>query len=243
MFPFSILKPGFSSIGKHGAKQQKIAPFIDILREGGTNRRLVVVALMGRHFRLEFAPALKLALQDRNSAVRVQAANAIVQIENRFFTQADRLAAAVRHEPNDVDPQLELARHYEEYADTGILDDERQRENYEIALETYHRAAKILPGDGTVMAAIGRLLLKERRYEEAEPWLRDATRTTSDDCRAALLYMEALFHMGRWRDLRDLSRRHEESVSGDPELPPEAAEAVALWAAMEPAAAVSGVRP
>lgn len=220
-----------------------IAPFIDILREGGTNRRLVVVALMGRHFRLEFAPALKLALQDRNSAVRVQAGNAIAQIENRFFRQADRLAAAVRNNPDDAALMLDLARHYEEYADTGILDDERRQENYEIALETYLQAAEINPGDGPVKAAIGRLLLKERRYAEAEPWLKEATKTASDDTRATLLYMEALFHMGRWRDLRELSREHADIVSGDPDLPPEAAEAVALWANLEPAVASGGVRP
>lgn len=66
-----------------------IAPFIDILREGGTNQRLAVVALLARNFRPEFAPALKLALLDRNSAVRVQAANSSVQIEDRFSQQAD----------------------------------------------------------------------------------------------------------------------------------------------------------
>jgi tetratricopeptide (TPR) repeat protein len=211
-----------------------IAPFIDILRNGETNQRLAVVALLARHFRPEFAPALKLALQDRNSAVRVQAATSSVQIENRFSEQAGRLTVTVRRLPNDVDAQLKLGRHYEEYADAGILDDERQRENFQTALDTYLRAAEMRPGDGAIMAAVGRLFLKRGRYADAEPWLRDAMATATGDPRTPLFYMETLFRLGRWSDLRMLSQRHADSVSGNPDLPAEAVEAVALWASIKP---------
>ena len=129
-----------------------------------------MVALLAQQFRPEFSSALKLALQDGNSAVRVQAANSAAKIEDRFSQQAERLARAARRQPNDIDAQLELARHYEEYAETGLLDDNRQAESFRAALETYLRAAELRPGDATIMTAVGRLLLKENRFAEAEPW-------------------------------------------------------------------------
>ncbi len=218
-----------------------VAPFIDILRAGGTDQRLAVVALLARHFRPEFASALKLALRDENSAVRVQAANSAAQIEDRFSQQADRLAVAAHRRPDDVDAQLELARHYEEYADTGLLDDNRQGESFRTALETYLRAAELRPGDAAIMTAVGRLLLKEGRFAEAEPLLREATAAAAGAPRVVLLYMETLFRLGRWNDLRALSRRHAGAMNSDPDVPAEAVEAVVLWAAAEPSEAAEGV--
>ena len=92
------------------------------------------------------------------------------------------------------------------------------------------------------MTAVGRLLLKENRFAEAEPWLKEATATTEGAPHVVLLYMETLFHLGRWNDLRALSRRYVGAISGDPDLPAEATEAVALWAATESSEAVATVR-
>ncbi len=93
------------------------------------------------------------------------------------------------------------------------------------------------------MAAVGRLLLRKGRHAEAEPWLRDATVTAVGDSRTDLLYMETLFRLGRWHDLRALSRQHVDTVRGNPDLPAEAAEAVALWATVEPPEAAEAVAP
>ena len=218
-----------------------VAPFIDVLRHGETTLRLAVVALLAQQFRPEFASALKLALQDGNSAVRVQAANSAAKIEDRFSQQADRFAKAARRRPDDVDAQLELARHYEEYAETGLLDDNRRAESFRAALETYLRAAELRPVDAAIMTAIGRLLLKESRFAEAEPWLKEATAASEGATKVVLLYMETLFHLGRWDDLRALSRHYTGAISDNPDLPAEAAEAVALWAATAPAEAAAGV--
>src|SRR3546814_7054739 len=68
-------------------------------------QKRAVLMLLARRFRPEFAPALKLALQDANPAIRVQAATATAEIESGFTDRTIVLEAAAKAASQDFDRQ------------------------------------------------------------------------------------------------------------------------------------------
>jgi hypothetical protein len=143
-----------------------VAAFTDILAFGSISQKQALLALVSRGFRPEFGPVLKLAVQDSENAVRVQAATAIGKLESAFLERG--LASNRRLEERPEDPAIlnELGSLYDEYAYSGILDARREYDNREIAL-TYYQRALLLRKDPPVLLAVARLLLRNKRHAEA----------------------------------------------------------------------------
>ena len=113
--------------------------------------------------------------------------------------------------PDDAGVILELARHHEECAESGLLDDGRAKTELTDALACYERVAAMRPGDRVVAEAAARLLLRLGRPEEAMLRLQPLA-TESDASPAALTgYLACLFRHGHFARLRQachLSGRH-----------------------------------
>lgn len=181
----------------------------DVLFTGSTRAKQAVVALLARRFRSEFAPALQMALNDQDASIRVQAATAATAIEERFHARRLDLEAVVQASPGDPKGHLALARHLDEYAFAGVLDAERQRAVMADALQAYRQFWERAGRDEDVELAIGRLLLRLERFEEAEAHLAALSERSSDP-RSVLWHAECLFRLRRFADLRDRA--------GDPRL-------------------------
>lgn len=175
----------------------------DVLFTGTTRAKQAVVALLARRFRSEFAPALQMALSDPEASIRVQAATAASTIEERYHATRLELEDAVRDAPESAEALLALARHLDDYAYAGVLDDDRQRAVMADALNAYRAANRRLGAREDIDLAIGRLMLRLDMIEEAELHL-SALSLRYEDPRPMLWHAECLFRLHRFDELRAL---------------------------------------
>ncbi len=181
----------------------------DVLFTGNTRAKQAVVALLARRFRSDFAPALQMALNDSEASIRVQAATAASAIEERFHAQRLELEHEARKHHGDRHTMLRLARHMDEYAYAGVLDPDRMLATMTSALDSYRAArgftavpgAPETDGNESIDIAIGRLLLRLDRIEEAATHLASLSQT-SPDPRPALWHVECLYRLRRFDELR-----------------------------------------
>jgi hypothetical protein len=186
-----------------------VGSLTDVLFTGNTRAKQAVVALLARRFRSDFAPALQMALNDPEASIRVQAATAASAIEERFHAQRLELEETARQHKGDRVSMLDLARHMDEYAYAGVLDADRQLATMTAALDSYRAArgydaapdAPETDGDQAIDIAIGRLLLRLDRIEEAADHLA-ALSQTSPDPRPTLWHVECLYRLRRFDALR-----------------------------------------
>jgi hypothetical protein len=210
-----------------------VTPFVDILAFGTLAQKQELITLVTKHFQPAFAPALRMALRDPNNSIRVQGASSVTKIENDLMARSMELCDAVKSQPANPQLQLALAAHYDEYAATGLLDPEQEAASRESALETYRKYLTLQPGDERARAAAGRLLLRAGRAAEALDWIGGSIARGHLSADTLLPYMESLFSLHRYSDLRELARTHYKQLAADDGLTSESLEAVKLWAAAE----------
>ncbi len=208
--------------GQEGAAaSSSLTAFVDILRLGTPEQKEAVVTILARNFRPAFAPALRLALQDEVPSVRVQAATAAAGIENDFLARSIELRHEIEARPDDVDAHVRLASFYDDYSYSGMLDPLREEENRKLALDHYREALKRRPGDLTLEAAVGRCLVRSGDLARAERWIARSLRRGLDDRGLFVWYLDCLFALKRFDELRKLIADNHamllgESRPGDP---------------------------
>lgn len=207
--------------------------FTDIMSVGSPTQKQAVIALVARHFRPAFTPALKAGLADADPSVRVQAATATARVEHEFNERWLTLDAAVHSNPDDVPTRHALARHLDDYAFCGLLDTNREAEIREKALDGYRRSLDLAPDDDEIRHDLGRLLLRCGHAQDAattlEPLVDRAT-----DRRILYWFAESLFRLGRFEDLRALPARRPDLLGRAEELPDTVRDVFALWSGTAP---------
>ena len=211
------------------AQPGALTPFIDILAFGSFHEKQALIALINQQFRPAFGPILKRALTDGNNAIRVQAATAMNKLENTMLARTLELSRQVEDAPGDVEALLRLARHYDACLYSGTLDRQREEELRERTLDAFRRYLRDQPGDRDSWLAAGRLLLRGKRYDEAAAWLEPGVAASPQ---ASLWYLESLYHLGRYDQLRDLARALHPGTEAD--VSPAALETLRLWESPEP---------
>lgn len=203
-----------------------VIPFLDVMSIGSEAQKREALSKMTGKFHPSFAPAFQRALSDENNAIRVQAATSIVKIENHFLERAIQLEALYREYPKDDRLLLALARHYDEYAYTGILDQEREETNRARALESYEQYLKLHPQDAQVRLFVGRLLVRSGKTAQAADWFRQSIDAGYSTPQMVSWYLEALYTLGRYDELRQFSTRFEGNAAA---LQPSLTETLQLW--------------
>jgi hypothetical protein len=207
-----------------------IAPFVDVLEHGSLAQKQAVVALIARHFRPAFAPALKMALCDDQNAVRVQAATAVSLIEAEATTTALDLERQRREQPEDLNLLLKIARHEDQYAFTGLLDAGREQESRARAVGALRTYLEARPSDAAAWHQLGRLFARLGQHEDALACLREALEHGAS-VETRLWAMECLFHLRRFIELRNLARESAGPMAEQLRLlPVETKQMLKLWA-------------
>ena len=206
-----------------------VAPFCDVMSGRSEKRKQTVISLIAENFRPEFAPPLMRALNDEDGAVRVQAATAAARIESRFLVEAIRLEQARAASPADTTAMLALARHCEAYGRSGMLEAARAREALLQALSLYEHADRRQPGEPELGKAIGRLLLRLDRVEEAAARFGAEVQRGTASARTFAWYAESLYRLHRWENLRELCRRYRAPLLETAELGEDLRRAVLFW--------------
>ncbi len=202
--------------------------FTDVMWIGSPQQKQAVIALVARHFRPAFTPALKAGLADADPSVRVQAATATARVEHEFNERWLALDHAARDRAEDPDALAALARHLDDYAFCGLLDANREAEIREKALEGYRRSLDLAPADDTIRLDLGRLLLRCGLAAEAAARLEPLVDRTPDR-RILYWYAESLFRLGRFAELRALPGRRLDLLGDEAELPHTLRDVFALW--------------
>jgi hypothetical protein len=201
----------YESVVLHGhgpMERSTVAPFADVIALGSLEEKRAAIALMAGRFRPEFAPALQAALNDREPAIRVQAASAVARIEHRFLQRSMKLEECRLARPNDPDLLMETARHHEELAATGLIDEGRAREAVRLAVSLHLRLISMhAPHRQDSVAAVGRLLLRLDHFEEAARLLAPAASRVGAPPAIVEPYLESLFQLHRFAELRDFCQR------------------------------------
>jgi hypothetical protein len=223
-----------------GEAEGGVVPFIDVLSFGSRQQKQAMIAMITSRFHPSFAPALRMALNDTNQAIRVQAATAMTRVENSFLEKSLELAEAAGDDPADSELVLRIARHYDSYAFAGILDEKRESENREKAAEAYIHYLELRPGDREICAEAGRLLVRKGDNLTAAALLREAVRQGDASPAVVLWYMESLFRLKRYAELRKLASAQRQALESDPALPAEVSEAVRIWAGADLCAGSGG---
>ena len=206
-----------------------VMPFADVMKLGSENQKRRALAKMTSRFSPRFAPAFKSALNDGNNTIRVQAATAIAKVEREFAAKLDRIEQARAMQPNDPMLTLALAKFYDDYAFTGVLDGELEKLNRERAINAYKSYLQQDPNSQEAWVAVGRLLYRDHQWEAASEWFRAALDRGWKVNTMVLWYFECLFRLGLHRDLRRAILEYGRSITGQEELPRDVRDAVALW--------------
>jgi polysaccharide biosynthesis protein PelE len=213
-----------------GREAETVTAFFDLLSFGSLQQKQDLIALVSSQFRPAFGPVLKRALQDDHSAIRVQAATAMSKLENTILQRTMELTRQVRANPGDTEALRALAQHYDDCLFCGILDSRREEDLLAEALAVYRECLSREPRDLATRLAAGRLLLRSKRFNEAAEYFHEAADPSSGKPQAALWYMESLFQLGRFGEIRRLARDWASRRASSAGYPPEAIEAVRLWA-------------
>ena len=206
-----------------------VMPFADVMKLGSENQKRRALAKMTSRFSPRFAPAFKSALNDGNNTIRVQAATAIAKVEREFASKLNRIEQARVLLPNDPLLTLALAKFYDDYAFTGILDGELEKLNRERAINAYKAYLQQDPNSQEAWIAVGRLLYRDHQWEPAAEWFRNALDRGWKVNTMILWYFECLFRLGQHRDLRRSILEYGRSITGQEELPRDVRDAVTLW--------------
>jgi tetratricopeptide (TPR) repeat protein len=216
------------------AKQENVTSFTDVLQYGSIEQKRAVISLLTRDFKPEFAPALQSALSDSNPAVRVQAATAAASIENAFLERAMELEQAAKASPGDTEALLAVARHFDNYAFSGILDGDRQAENRRRAEETYKAALELDPRLADAMLGVGRLMVRIGRLEEAARWFESAFARGVLRPSELAWYMEAVFRLGDFDRLRYAVAGFGDDLLADNTISDRLRDVILAWQGVDP---------
>ena len=207
-----------------------VVSYIDIVSHGTVEQRIAVIATVARNFRPVFSPVLRAAVADTNPEVRVQAATAIAKITDDFVGRVQALEIVLARRSNDAKCMRELAKAYDEYAYTGILDDALEQNNRLRALQLWLSYCELAPDDNDATLAVGRLLMRLERHALAAQWLERSFAEGRATRQAVLWYMEVLYAQGRTDALRALAAQTVTDLAQDRTLSPRAVSAAQLWA-------------
>jgi hypothetical protein len=210
-------------------KHSTVAPFVDVVALGTVEQKRAVIAMIADGFDPAFASALRKALNDPEPAIRVQAATAAARIETHFLERSMAMQSMRAERPNDADLLLQLARHHEAYAMSGILDEGRAQTELNDALACCERLELMQVGDPIVAETAGRLLLLLDRPDEALERLTPLIGHPDAAPGALASYFGCLFRCGHFERLREAYRLLEGRIDVAA-LPHTAGEALRLWA-------------
>lgn len=233
LFPADFINAStelMSRIESQGANANAaLTPFMDILAYGTQEQKQTMIAKMSRHFKPAFAPVLREAVNNADNAVRVQAATAISHVENSFMRRTMAFEQQLEHHPEDMELVLTVARHYDDFAFTGLLDPVREGENRQKAIAGYRACLAGRPEDRGVAIALGRTLVRSGALEEAAEFFEATLRHGEATHPMVLWAMETLFKLKRFDQLAALSQRHRKLFLGDEDWMVRIRDTVDLW--------------
>lgn len=210
-------------------QRYSVMPFLDVMRLGSEGQKRRAIGKMTTRFSPRFAPAFRVALADSSNSIRVQAATAVAKIERDFGRKLARIEAARSKDSRNPHLTMALAKFYDDYAFIGVLDPELENLNRERAINTYKSYLQQDPNSSEAWLAVGRLMFRSQRWDEAADWFRAALDRGWNSEQMVMWYFESLFRLGQYGELRRAILEYGRGVVHKDELPADVRNAVSMW--------------
>lgn len=186
-----------------------IEPFQDIMAYGSLRQKQTALMKITRYFRPQFSPVLLYALKDKEAAIRVQAATIIAKLERDYMKNYLSLEKALQHHPEDVEKMILFAQLCNEYAHSGLLDNDSKKKTRDKAIMIYEKCIILKPNDNTLKLNLGRIYLQAEAFEKAANLLKECIDDEGlSSPNLTLWYIEALFSLKLFKKIRSLADAH-----------------------------------
>jgi hypothetical protein len=182
-------------------EKNSVVPFMDILKKGTDKQKQAMLILVINHYDPKFAPVLKEALNDDDSSVRVLAATGMSKIDSQF-TERNLSLEKMEDGQKNPDHHKNLGLLYDDYVHSGILDDARDSEYSERAIQNYLEHLRYHPEDLAMRVKVNRMLLKSGRVQEAAKGFEESIENGFKTTSMLLWYFECLYRLGQFEKLR-----------------------------------------
>lgn len=192
---------------ENAASGSNVEPFYDILSSGTIGQKQIAIARIMRYFRPQFAPLLKRAAQDPSAVIRVQAATAMAKIEQDFMAKYLELKKSLNDIAENSSVKLDFARICDSYAHAGLLDEASIKGLRAQAIEIYSQHLE-RTSDPALKLQLARLYLRDNQPEKTCFLLYEAIKTGEATPAMVFWYMEALFRLKEFAQLRQLISRY-----------------------------------
>jgi tetratricopeptide (TPR) repeat protein len=206
-----------------------VMPFNDVMRLGSEDQKRRALSRMTTRFHPRLSSAFKIALKDPSNAIRVQAATAIAKIERHFTNVHERIVEARSRDSHNSKLLYAQARFYDDYAFTGILDAELEKQNRKRALEAYRAYLQQDPNHAESWASVGRILQRSGDYGAAADWLEQGILKGITMKTMYVWYFESLFAQNKYSALRQAAAKHGRDALAYEDLPHHLRESITLW--------------
>lgn len=210
-------------------RSYSVMPFLEVMQVGSEVQKRRALSRMTMHFHPRLAPAFKAALKDKNNTIRVQAATAVAKLENQFMEMLQNIREASVLAPHDPKVTFATARFYDDYAYTGLLDNEREKRNREQAITFYKKYLEHDADHIESWTAIGRLHFRAKQYAESAEWLRHALDRGWHSKNIIAWYFECLYKLNDFKLLREAVATYGRFINAREDLPLGLANAIELW--------------
>jgi hypothetical protein len=233
----SLFPEDAESLGKHvyeriragyerAPEQIAVEPFRDILAYGSFAQKQAALVKMTLHFRPQFVPLMRRALNDTDNAVRVQAATAIAKIERDYLQLAVKLEKEHARQPDNLIQLARFAAFCEGYADSGISDALGQQAYRAKAIALYNELQQKTGESPETDEALARLYGHTQEPERACFHFERALAARETPTPELLhSYAETLYRMQAYGRLRKLASRFKTDIPD-----PNTAALLASWA-------------
>lgn len=190
------------------SKPVDIVAFKDAFHYGTPDQKKSILGAIVQSHAPIFGETLKQALQDPDNETKVMAAAIVTKMSSEAEEKEKKLLKMLP--PEDPQSHLILAKHYDAFAFTGVLDPLREKENRENALYHYQQYLKKEPKDKEVWVITGRLLFRLGRFREVVQWFQDYRKEFLElEATAWSWYLEALYREGDYSNLREEAKKAE----------------------------------
>lgn len=194
--------------------EQVPIPFRDIMSFGTYKQKRMAIDKMLRYYEPDFAPILKMGLEDPSSAVKVQAATAIGYIDQKMFSENIRLKDMLEKDPDNLQRLKHYAEHTENYVLTDLLDKDRSSKMLKLAIQSYQKYLEKEPEDKKALFSLARLFYLSGDDSLSKQILeRLLKRTISKE--VAFLMLHVLYRLKEIDALQDFAKLIESKFDKD----------------------------
>jgi hypothetical protein len=146
----------------------QVLSIVDVLHQQNTEMRRAVVRTLGFQGDKESVVILRRLLTDANPDVRSDAAVILTRLENDYQLRILKAQEQIEAAPDDDERLLQLARRYQEFAESGLLDPISRDHYLHEAEYIFERATELHPTHMAIFIELARVYHHLGRSEEAE---------------------------------------------------------------------------